>query len=401
MKPLRSKRADWIATAVIAGVSVLAVTGAWATANIRQANLETHASAPEVAAWNELPDTLSVAAELPNALVPGQYRPLVVDGVLVTHEGPQIRGHSSTGEILWTYTRDDADLCSIGGAWDKVVAVYRTGVGCGDVVTINAADGTYSDTRSAINTDEVVPISSNDRVGTVSTERVELWRSDMVRTIEYGHVEAPQEPDQQPHPDCTITSAQTRTELLALTETCPDDTVWLRFLDTTPDDAREPEITAEVQLDNPGARLVAIGQDAAAVYEPGEQVVTYSSAGEQTGAWPTELSPHVRDSSTPFAPATADLPHHMSWFDGERLHLLRPSTLQIDHTFDQAIGTGVALGDKLVLPTPEGLELVNLTTWRTERSIDVDRDGYRGPVSLSMLGDALAETRGDHTVILR
>ena len=35
-------------------------------------------------------------------------------------------------------------------AWGDVVAVYRTNIGCGDVVAIKASTGQYSHTRSAI-----------------------------------------------------------------------------------------------------------------------------------------------------------------------------------------------------------------------------------------------------------
>ena len=142
------------------------------------------------------------------------------------------------------------------------MASYKTGVGCGDTVAIEAATGEYDSTRSAVSSENVVPVSSNDRVGTVSTDRIDLWRSDMVRTVEYGDVEAKQEPDKQPHEDCTISSALTRTENLALTESCPDKpgTTWLRFQDTTPDDSREPDIAADVDIATDGARLVAVGQ---------------------------------------------------------------------------------------------------------------------------------------------
>src|SRR5699024_9995009 len=129
----------------------------------------------------------------------------------------------------------------------------------------------------------VTAISSNDRVGTVSSDRVDLWRSDLVRTVEYGDVEAKQEPDLQPHEECTINSALTRTELLVVSESCPGNkqVYHLRFQTTTPEDSREPELTQEVTIDGDGARLVAVGQSAAAVYVPGERpaIISYNDEG--------------------------------------------------------------------------------------------------------------------------
>src|SRR5699024_11646579 len=64
----------------------------------------------------------------------------------------------------------------------------------------------------------------------------------------------------------------------------------------------------------------------------------------------------IRDSASPFAAATADLPHHMTWFDGERLYLFTPTALRVTQVIEQAIGTGVSAGDKALVPTSEGID---------------------------------------------
>lgn len=187
----------------------------------------------------DVPSSLTTAYSLPNQPVPGQYRAISAHGLSISHDGDVLTATNADGSTAWTYTRSDADLCSLSTAWGKVVATYRTGVGCGDTVAINAATGEYDSTRSAINSPDVVPVQSNDRVGTVSAGRIDLWRSDLVRTVEYGEVEAKQEAQKQPHEECTISSALTRTENLALTESCPEElhTTWLRFQNTTPEDS--------------------------------------------------------------------------------------------------------------------------------------------------------------------
>lgn len=114
----------------------------------------------------------------------------------------------------------------------------------------------------------------------------------------------------------------------------------------------------------------------------------------------TEVEPStaITDSASPFAPAIADLPHHMSWFDGERLYLFTPTALEVDHVLDNALGTGITLGERLLVPTEEGIDVVNWSSGRTERTIPVDRDGYTGPISLTLAGKAIIEQRGDTAV---
>ena len=239
---LRSTKSDWTAVGIISAVCAIAIGGAVITAPIHKAeltpavNVSTDAE-PEL--LDAIPDSLTESFSVPNTLMPGQSRAVSSKGLLISYEGDTLVATDSAGNTVWSYERRDADLCSLGTAWNKVVATYRTGVGCGDVVALHAANGEYADTRSARSADEVVPITSNDRVGTVSTGRVELWRSDLVRTVEYGDVDAKQEPNMQPHEDCSITSALTRTESLAVTESCPDspDSTWLRIQEATPEDS--------------------------------------------------------------------------------------------------------------------------------------------------------------------
>lgn len=401
---LRATAADWKATGIIGALCAIAVGGAVATANIHQADLRQVAvpGDTDAAVLADVPSSLTTAYSLPNKLVPGQYRAISAHGLIISHDGDTLIATKGDGSTAWTYTRRDADLCSLSTAWGKVVASYRTGVGCGDTVAIDAATGEYGSTRSAVNSEEVVPVQSNDRVGTVSTGRIDLWRSDLVRTVEYGDVEAKQEAQKQPHEECTISSALTRTENLALTESCPDEshTTWLRFQATTPEDSREPEMDADVSLEGDGARLIAVGQDAAAVYVPGPKphIESYNNQGEKLSSTPVKPSTALDSRTSPFSPAVADLPHHMTWFDGQRLYLLTPSDLRVDHVVDGAIGTPISVAGHMLMPTSQGIAVVDWSTGKVLREIDVDRSDYRGPVHLTLAGETIVETRGDTIV---
>ncbi|NLA55919.1 MAG: hypothetical protein GX859_06450 [Corynebacterium humireducens] len=396
-RPLRRTRGDLIATGVITAVSVAAVSGVWLTSPVRSSHLNS-AEVEHVAAepLEEVPGALVEAWSLPDVPLPGVHQPVISDGLVMTNNGHRVFAvdPSPTGGVVWDYERD-LELCSLGAAWGRVVTTWRADHGCGDVVSIDTSTGRYERTRSAISPDDVVAVASNDRIGTVGADRLELWRSDMVRTVEYGHVEGRQEPNLQPHPGCELTSALTRTELLAVTEVC-NDGVWLRFQEATPEESRTPEIRTSVQLSDAGAFLVAVGEEGAAVVTEGA-VVSYSDEG-------VELHRHERGAplptaaeGLPHAPVAADLPHHLTWFDGGSLLLFSPGDLEVQHEIP-ALGTGVAVGERLLVPVPEGISVVDWTTGETERTIPVDRGGYEGMVTLGVAGGTVVEKRGDLVV---
>lgn len=401
-KPLRRTTTDVIVAAVIAVVAIALFLGAWFTAPIRSTELTpaavTYAAQPIPA---QPPRQVSEVFSLEHAAPAGVFTPVVTNGVVITYHDNTLRAHDPTGQEVWSYVRAE-ELCSLGAAWNKVVATYRTNVGCGDVVSIDAATGQYDGTRSAIASADPVAIASNDRIGILGTDRVELWRSDMVRTVEYGAVEAPQEPDMQPYPHCTITSALTRQELLAVTENCPDDpsVTWLRYQDTTPEDSRKPELSHNISLPHPDARLVAISQDASVSYLPGATptLITMDTSGQETERREVSTAPMLAPEQRPWAPMTADLPHHMTWFDGDRLYLFRPGSLTVDVVIENAIGTGIALGDRLVYPLSGGLAVADWNTGFVETIVPVDRGEYTGPVGLDVIGQTIVEQRGERIV---
>ena len=157
---------------------------------------------------------------------------------------------------------------------------------------------------------------------------------------------------------------------------------------------------ADVSLEGDGARLIAVGQDAAAVYVPGPKphIESYNNQGEKLSSTPVKPSTALDSRTSPFSPAVADLPHHMTWFDGQRLYLLTPSDLRVDHVVDGAIGTPISVAGNMLMPTAQGIAVVNWSTGEVLREIDVDRSDYRGPVHLTLAGETIVETRGDTIV---
>ena len=397
-KPLRRTRRDLIATGVIAGVSALLVGTAVLTAPVRHAELTP--AAEEQQDYGQLavvPSSLSEGFRLTDTS--GRARPLIANGLIITYDDHTITATNPDGDTVWTYSRPN-DLCLIDQAWGKVVATYRDNAGCGDVVSIDAKTGQYAGTRSAPAPDEVTSLASNDRTGYASDDRVEIWRSDMVRTAEYGYVEAKQEPDMQPNEDCIITSALTRSELLAVTETCGDGS-YLRLQKATPEDSRKPEIEADVEI-NPQAYLVAVSQDAAAVYDPSKnEVLTYNNQGDaiSSSSIPAMGEPQRIDGTIAVLP-TADLPHHMTYWQDDSLLLMEPANLAVTGVFQGALGTGFAAGDRLLYASTDGVAVVNWDKNAVDEIIPVDRGDYTGPIHVSSAGAKIVEKRGDDIVVL-
>lgn len=396
-KPLRRTRGDLIATGVIAGVSALLLGTAFLTAPVRDAQLQPAAEAQED--FGQLavtPSSLSESFTLPDDSPRAQ--PLVSNGLIITHHEGTISATTPEGETVWTYHRPN-ELCNIDQAWGKVVAAYRDNAGCGDVVAIDALTGEYAGTRSAIAPGQVTRLASNDRIGYTGPDRVELWRSDLVRTVEYGYVEAKQEPDMQPN-ECTITSALTRTELLAVTEVC-DDGSFLRLQEATPEDSREPEVTASVEI-GADAYLIGISQDAAAVYDPQtSEVRAYTKEGTNVSSSSVPpMTGQTLDETFVHVLPVADLPHHMSYWADDSLLLMEPAGLSVTGVFQGARGTGFAAGEKLLYASDNGVAVVDWDKNAVDEIIPVDRGGYTGPIHIASAGATVVEKRGDEIVVL-
>ncbi len=137
---LQRSRADIIAASVLCFLAVFAVSVVWLTAPIRKAEL-TPADGTFTAAdpLVQAPDRLSESWRVTVDPITGLHRPLSVAGLLIQPDGGDVHAlDPTTGERVWTYHRDNDQLCSLSVAFESVIATYNTNVGCGDVVAINA-----------------------------------------------------------------------------------------------------------------------------------------------------------------------------------------------------------------------------------------------------------------------
>ena len=203
--PERRRRSDLVVAAIIVTVASLVLGLIWLGSDARgTTSVTAQTPLPPAQAASTVPASLS---ELWRAHSPATSTPVVAGGAVVAADGGSVAGFDpATGSRAWEYSRDRS-LCDIVGAWDSAVAVYRDERGCAQVTELNGSTGAREKQRTS-DADAAIELSED---GTYVTSRgdtrLEVWRSDLVRTLEYGRVDAPVNPDGQPRSGCTLLSS--------------------------------------------------------------------------------------------------------------------------------------------------------------------------------------------------
>ena len=188
VRPERRTRGDLLAAAAIAAVVAVVAALFWWNSSAR-ATISRPATtpAPNPAPARVVPETL---AQLWTAASPRTPSPVVIGGTVVTGDGRTVQGRDAqTGQNRWTFARD-TNLCAVSYIYDLAVAVYPDVRGCGQVSGIDAATGRRGPTRTAYADKHVVVSSNGSAILSAGPTRLELWRSDLVRTIAFGETDA-------------------------------------------------------------------------------------------------------------------------------------------------------------------------------------------------------------------
>ena len=127
-----------------------------------------------------------------------------MDNSLIVAEDRGVRAISlNDGTERWHYRRD-IPLCALSGSDGQVFATFRGAAGCGETVALKPDSGQYVATRKSIAADSPAAVRSNSYAGVYDSGFLELWRSDLVRVVEYGKIPASPEPKMQPHPELSL-----------------------------------------------------------------------------------------------------------------------------------------------------------------------------------------------------
>lgn len=415
LAPERRTRTDLVVAAVIAVVVIVAAGIAWLTGDARgTTSVPAAEPLPQPAPAASVPTALTELWRAPSPATNSTRTPapVVAGSTVMTADGGSVLGRDPrSGERSWSYTRD-LPLCSVVSAWDAAVAVYRDDRGCSQVTELDGSTGAREAQRTS-DADDTVRLSSD---GTYVTSRgdtrMELWRSDMVRTLEYGRVDAPVNPGSQPRTGCTLLSSASTNSRTAVLEQCPGEAAArLSLINPAPKDASEveefgstvvPELVAGPESPTVG-RIIAVTGNVVALYLPAEngapdRVGLYDDTASRLSEY--NLAPNLSpEQNAPNSPATK-AGSVFTWFTGAGVQALDSTGLSPLWSIPGALGSGAVMAGRLLVPVPDGIAVVDLATGLSTYDIPVERGDYIGPVQTSVIGDVIVEQRGDDVVAL-
>ena len=397
LAPERRTRADLYAAGVIAVVVVIAIVVVWANSAARgtESDPAAHPGSPAPAA-NRLPDTLTERWHAPDGAA---RRALISSGTAITGDGGTVSGlDPADGHELWKYRRD-IPLCAVESQFATVIATYRDDRGCSQTTMLDTEDGrrrtarsSYMDSRLELSTDGTYMVAQGPG-------RLEVWRSDLVRTLEYGYVDAPVNPHTQPRHDCRLLSAASGGSRLAVLERCPDAAAdRLTVLNPAPKDASAPEEYGSHVLTEPGAaaahaRVIAVSDNRIALYLSGTETTPPEFAIYDAAANPIathRLTAPIADDST-----VTRLGSDYLVFTGNSVISLNSTTFEPRWTASDALGAPAMMAGSILIPVADGIAALDPATGALQRRIPLHRSDYHGEaISLAVSGPVLLEQRG-------
>jgi hypothetical protein len=414
--PARSwrTRADFIAIALIAVVSVTASVLTWAFSDARATTSVTGPST-----WEQLPEVTTLPpslAEVWRAKSGASLSPVVVQTALkdtgeekpstvVTGDGGEVNGRDPlTGDVRWTYKRD-LPLCVVSTGWGRAMALYSKGTNCSELTSLDGVTGERRAQRNGDAEPGTALLNEGSHLITTGSKFVEVYRrDDLVRSLEYGALRAIVNPNKQPRAGCTYGSVAVASGRFAMVERCPDDASdRVTILKPNPDKSDEPKVFGSPLTGAKNVQVVAVTEKLVAVAAPGPSrlLIFDAESGNQVGEAPLDI---------PDADFT-DPPNHVArvfttktnafWFTGSRTVALSLETLTPLWTAEGALGAGTTLAGRAVIPVKEGLRVYEQATGAVVGTIRLNREGHTGPVQLATAGPVVLEQRGETLVALR
>ena len=424
--PERRTRWDLTAAAALA-VAVLAVWAAlWWASDARRTTLIT-ASGPTPGGTTAIaagavypPAALAEAWRAPSPATPG---PLVQGGTVVTGAAGMVAGRDlHSGAVRWSYRRDRS-LCTVAAAFHQVVAVYRRDETCSEVTALGWTDGRRGPQRTGPVPAPTRLASAGDQVATSGGHYLEVWRSDLVRTLAYGRLQTPAQPATQPRPDClhgsvalaggtpgdgtpgdgTPGGGTLAGGTLAVVEQCPGERVRLTVQRSDPKDPDQPEVIFSTLLPGQQARVVAVSGERVAVALPDPaRLVVLDEQGKTVAEHPLAVpDTDLRGNPPGGLVEVTKTPIEVYWFTGSATIALDPADLRPRWTRPGSLGAGSEVAGALLLPVPGALAVLDTTTGQQVGALPVDRGTYHGPVGTASSGGMVLEQRGDTLVALR
>ena len=390
-----------LAAAAIVVVLAVAAGLIWWSSDAR-ATLSKPAAEP-VPALKAARDVPTSLREVWTAASPKTSRPVVAGGSVVTGDGTEVDGRDpATGNVLWSYARG-VPLCGVTYVYNDAVAVYPDDRGCGQVTTIDGQTGRRHYSRTAYADPAVTLSSDGSTVLSAGDSRLELWRSDMVRMIGFGTLDARIKPDVPAQPLCGMVSAAASSTAVSVLQKCPGQAD-LRLTLLVPADEEDEPTTKIVQL--PGvpadsdARVVAVSDTTTAVYLPTPKPVV--NVVDDTGSTISSTALPGPVSSRAAASRAGDL---VTWWTGDSVMVFEANGLKYKYTVTPVngqapVGPATVMAGRLLVPVTSGYDVFNPETGAGESHIAVQRPPSQTAVIPNVAGSTVLEQRGDTLVAL-
>jgi hypothetical protein len=401
VKPERRTKGDMVAAAAIAAVIAVVAALIWWTSDARATISRPAATpAPTLPSAKAVPTSLR---QLWTAPSPKTTTPLVVAGNVVTGDGRVVDGRDpATGNTRWTYARD-LELCGVTYVYNYAVAVYPDVRGCGQVSTIDAKTGERGPSRTAYADPEVRLSSDGTTVLSAGDSRLEQWRSDMVRMLSYGALDARIKPGTPASPICRLVDAQASSTAVSVLEACPKQNDLRLTLLRPADEEDTPTVKFVPQpgvVDDSGARIVAVSDTTTAVYVPTPKPAL--NIVDETGA--TIASTLVPKPPSPNAVMSraGDL---ITWWTGDSVMVFAANGLRYRYTVSAAgnnmpLGPATVMAGRLLVPVTGGYDVFDPATGAGVEHIPVQRPPSSAAVVPAVAGSTIIEQRGDELVAL-
>ncbi|MGW1676613.1 Rv3212 family protein [Saccharopolyspora sp. NPDC002376] len=399
VRPERRTRTDLVVVALIAVAVVVTGTVLWFNSDARATVSEVAPHPlPELPEAKSVPEGFTEAWRAPSPATPV---PVVAGPAAVTGSGNEVLGHDpETGRVAWRYARD-IPLCTIGSEWDRAIAVFRKSRNCSEVTSLQGPTGLRGPQRNSDAELDTQLLSDGTYVTATGQHTFESWRSDLVRTQQFGIPPAVKNPDNNmKRPNCTYTSTAVGDDRVGVIEKCPQELGRITVIKTKPEDDEKPEEVFSTGLGSASAGVIAVTSKHVAVVERDRStVVVFDDNGREVTRYPVRLgTPDFRSNVQVEGTKTGN---RIYWHTGADTLALDPTTLTPQWSVPDTLGPGTGFAGKLLVPVREGLAVIDPGTGNHERVIPVDRGGYTGPVQLNAVGSVLLEQRGDTLVALR
>ena len=401
VSPERRTKGDLLAALAIVVVIVIAGATIWWSSDARATISRPAASpVPAIKAARDVPAALKESWTAPS---PKTRRPVVAAGSVVTGDGRQVDGRdSATGAVLWTYARD-AELCGVTYVYQDAVAVYPDDRGCGQASTIDGKTGRRGPTRTAYADQEVRLSADGTTVLSYGDSRLEQWRSDMVRMLSWGALDARIKPKVPIEPICRLVSAAASPSAVSVIESCPEQTeprLTLLRADKEEDQPLVKNVPLKGVHDDDTAQVIAVNGTTTAIYratpQPTVDVIDETGTVIASTLMPKPASPQA------VATTAGD---YVTWWTGDGVMIFDANGLRYKYTVSPVagqapVGPATVMAGKLLVPVTTGYDVFNPDTGAGERHLPVARPAQPTAVIPATAGSTVLEQRGDTLVAL-